>query len=272
MTTGTTKSDILSQIVPLERHLQKSLKFSIYGNPKTGKTRLAATFPKPLLIFATEDGTASIRGMSGISVLPIKKSSTITEALSNDLSQFKTLVLDTASVLSDIILSEITGNRLVIDQKSWGSATREQYGQLAVQMKILLRRLLSFPGNVVILSHEKNFGGDDEGISSDLITPVISMSLTGSVARWLGGQVDYICQTFIRQKEVVVSQKIGNQTIPTRKTTNQYEYCLRTGPHPIYTTGFRVGIGNQVPEVIVDPTYEKIRAVIEATTHSKSND
>jgi hypothetical protein len=41
------------------------------------------------------------------------------------------------------------------------------------------------------------------------------------------------------------------------------EYCLRCEPHETFITKFRVPRGTALPDVIVNPTYDKIQAVIE---------
>jgi hypothetical protein len=47
--------------------------------------------------------------------------------------------------------------------------------------------------------------------------------------------------------------------------TGKVEYVLRVGPHPIYMTGFRrVHVDGEVmPDVIIDPSYNKILSLIE---------
>ena len=41
------------------------------------------------------------------------------------------------------------------------------------------------------------------------------------------------------------------------------EYCLRTEPHDVYMTKFRRPGGKDLPEVIVNPTYDKVKALID---------
>ena len=52
---------VMSRIVPVSEITHETVRMSLYGGPKTGKTRFACTFPKPLLIMGTEEGTASVR-------------------------------------------------------------------------------------------------------------------------------------------------------------------------------------------------------------------
>ena len=52
----------------------------------------------------------------------------------------------------------------------------------------------------------------------------------------------------------------------TRKVKDKVDYCLRTAPHPVYTTKFRIptwpGVDSLPPEII-NPSYEKIQALID---------
>lgn len=250
------------------------IKISIYGRPKTGKTRLAATFPKPMLILGTEDGTASIRNVSGVSYLQVISSrveepkgvpfvrlselNTALEEAKN--SQYQTLVLDTASMLQDLVLADILGIEKLPAQKSWGLATKEQNQQNALQTKTLIREVLGFPRHVVIVAHERNFGNDDAG--SEIRSPVVSSSLSESVGRYLNGEVDYICQTFIRDQVEYKDEVIAGEKVSVPMRTGKAEYCLRLGDHPVFTTGFRLTPGYELPEVLVNPTFAKIEKVI----------
>ena len=80
-------------------------------------------------------------------------------------SDVKTVGLDGASFLADMYLAQILGLQKLPEQKSWGMAAREQYGQQGLQMKTMLRELLDLPQHVVIIAHERNF--NDDGGASD---------------------------------------------------------------------------------------------------------
>jgi hypothetical protein len=166
-----------------------------------------------------------------------------------------------------MIMKEILGLDDSPVEKSWGMAGRDQWQSCGVQTKERLRVLLNLADtlgiNVVIVAHERNFS--EEG-GSDLISPTVGAALTPSTAGWLNGASDYLCQTFIREQTVKKNVKIGDKEGASMVSrTGKAEYCLRVGPHPIYMTGFRrVHVeGEVMPDVIVDPTYAKIREVIE---------
>lgn len=268
---------LLSRAQPVLDVDSGGVKINLYGRGKTGKTRTVSTFPKPIIIIGGEDGTRSIRSVKGIDFVPViidgsknppkdgkfiylKEMEDFVEEIRN--SDYATIAVDTASSLSDIFLANILGLAEIPAQKSWGMATREDYGQLGLQMKTVLRKILQLPINVVITAHERNFQDDAE---SDLIFPSVGSALSPAVAGWLDGAVEYICQTFIREETVNDTITIGkgkNATTETTETkTGKCEYCLRIGPHPVYKTGFRLPPNFILPDVI-SPNYESIMSVI----------
>ncbi len=249
----------LDRIMSVQKVDSGGIKLSLYGKPKTGKTRLISTFPKPVLIIGSEDGTRSIRNVPDVDFLPLMNSGEVRVIIDRLKAgtagkDYRSVGLDTASRLNDMILAEILGIEELPAQKGWGMASRDQYGQCSLQLKTILRELLSLPQNVVITAHERNFN-DEGGGGSDMLTPTVGSALSASVCNWLNGAVEYVCQTFIRNKTEEVELSEG---ITTSMATGKGEYCLRTGPHAAYMTGFRVPVGVELPELIVNPTYQKI--------------
>jgi hypothetical protein len=262
------------------------IKLNVYGRGKTGKTRLAATFPKPLLLIGTEDGTKSVANVPGIDFIRLKASADIdvlaelfesgksywertktgyTQLAAPVGSPYQTVGLDTAGGLQDIILKEILGLTDVPVQKSWGMAKREDWMVCGAQWKERMRKILDIPDridkNVVIIAHERNF--KEEG-DSDVMIPSVGAALTPTVAAWLNGACDYVCQAFIREQmtRTEAAPIEGAEKVVMMTPTGKFEYCLRIGPHPVYMTGFRHAVGIEVPEVLVNPSYDLIAKLI----------
>lgn len=261
-----TSSGILSKVVSVEDMPSTGIKMTMYGRGKTGKTRTACTFPKPLLIVGTEDGTKSVKSVAGVDFFRLSESSEIDELAEVIPDKYKTVALDTAGGLQDMILKEILGLDDVPVEKSWGMAAREQWQSCGVQTKERLRKLLDLADqhgtHVVIIAHERNF--NDEG-GSDLIFPTVGASLTPSTAGWLNGACDYLCQTFLREQTIKKEVKVaGKKGATMSQRTGKIEYCLRVGPHPVYMTGFRRthSENETMPDVIVNPSYDKICELI----------
>jgi len=243
------------------------IKINIYGRAKTGKTTLWATFPKPILAIICSGGRRPGE-MKSIDTPEYRK--TIDPKILRHADQlpgllrtaqdYQTVVLDHGSSLQDLILAEILGLDELPTQKSWGMATLQQYGTCSLRMKESFRATLSLSCNVVIVAQEREFNSEGEG---ELLLPFVASAMTKSVVGWLNPAVDYICQTFIRQRTESEAVKIGKKTVTIQKRAKGVEYCLRTGPDETYTTGFRVPRGTKLPDVIVDPTYAKIKMLID---------
>ena len=252
---------VLGGVIPVGDMPETGMKVCLYGRSKTGKTSLACTWSKPLLILGTEDGTKSVRGVKDVDFLRLAHSSQVEEAAVAVAGAYSTVVLDTAGGLQDMILKEILGLEDVPIEKSWGMAGRDQWQTCGAQVKERLRNLLGLADragtHVVVIAHERNF--NDEG-GSDLIFPTVGAALTPSVTGWLNGACDYLCQTFLREETKARTVKAGKTETAVAVRTGRVEYCLRVGPHPIYQTGFRRPhvAGEVMPDVIVDPSYDEV--------------
>jgi hypothetical protein len=282
-TTVAKPQSVLDRIKPIGFRDDDPIQVLLYGRSGTGKTTLWSTFPGPILCMVCSGGkrpgelrsidTADNR--SKIREVLIQNSLEIRE-LTDHVGQsgaYKTLVLDHASGLQDRVLAELLRMDEVPAQKTWGLATQQTYGQCTAQCKDLMRGMLSLPVNVVIVAQEREF--TPETSEDSLITPYVSAGLTPSLTGWLNTAVDYICQTYIRQKEETVLTTIGQgksqKQLQTRRKVKGVEYCLRTAPDPVYTTKFRLPRGATLPDMIVDPSYEKILEVIHGGQNALAN-
>ena len=269
--TGRTKSaGVLSRIRKMGFDPEDGIRINLYGRSGTGKTTLWGTFPKPILAIICSGGKepGELRSIDTpanrkvIDQVSLEKPEELEElvALQNETEKYRTIVLDHATGLQDMVLAQILGVEQIPEQKSWGLATRDQYGTTGIRMKTLLRLLLDLRCNVVIVAQERNFNEESE---SDLINPYVASALSPSVMGWLGPAADYIAQTFIREQTEQKLLKIAGKTTSRLEKTGRVEYCLRVGPSATYATKFRVPKGVELPEVIVDPDYDKIAKLIQ---------
>ena len=263
----TPTSGVFERVAPVAQVDSGGIKVSLYGKAKTGKTRLISTFPKPILIIGAEDGTRSIRNVEGVDFVLLREADEVDELASGAVARgYQTVAVDTASALQDLILAEILGLKELPVQRTWGMASRDQYGQCSMRLKTLLRKVLAVPVNVVVTAHERSFG--DEGGGADQLVPSIGSALSPSAATWLNGAVEYVCQTFIRSREETKTTVIGKgtpnqKTVETKVKSDKKEYCLRVGPHEVYMTGFRLPPGVELPDAITNPSYDKIKQLID---------
>ncbi len=255
---------------PLGFDDDEGISINIYGKSGTGKTTLWGTFPGPIgvLLCSGSSRSGELRSLDTpenrkkIKYKRLTESLQIRDVVADEMRspKFKTVVLEHATELQQLVLKEILGLDELPAQLSWGLATRQEWGQCALQMKELLRALLELPSNVVIVAQEREHNTDTD---NELLMPYVASALTPSVVGWLNPACDYIVQTFIRAKTKQVTMRVGKKKTTRTVRDKGVEYCLRVGPSDVYTTKFRnpKGQGPQ-EEVMVDGDYDKIMKLI----------
>lgn len=244
---------------------------NIYGPSGSGKTSLACTFPTPILIIGAEDGTDSVSDQDDVDIADITSSLQIAGVVEEARSRrkYQTVILDTATSLQSLILAEILGMKELPTQLSWGLATQDQWGQSALAttgyMRAILRLAEEGIANAIILGQERAFGQGSG--TDDILAPRIMTALTGSAVGWLNPACDFIIHTFTRSEmtpyEVTTGEGKNKRTVTKTKPSGKIEYCARVGPDPVYMTKFRKPKHVELPSVVVDPDYDKFRAIIE---------
>jgi len=264
---------LISRIETLEFNPDDGIKICIYGQSGSGKTTLWSTFPKPILVALCSGGrqkeelrsVATKANKGKIHPLVLEKSNDIMGIIEyqenlESSKRFKTVVLDHVSGFQDLVLKEILGIEILPEQKSWGLATRENYGTCVNRCKEYLRNLLSLQCNVVIVGQERTI--ENEAPSAEMLAPTIGVGVTPSLAGWIYTSCSYIVQTYKKREEIERKTKIAGKTKLSVEFGRKTEFCLRTGPDPIITTKFRVPLGTPLPDYIKGANYEKIISLV----------
>lgn len=255
-----------------------NLRMLLYGASGSGKTTLWATFPSPILCLICSGGNRpgelksinTPENRKRIKPVVIRSVEQLVGELDNA-DRYKTVVLDHATGFSDLVIKELlnldeiplTKAKKAGKGESWSLVSQQQYGQVAVTCKETFRRILNTSGNVVIVAQERVFGGKEDGMPADLITPTIGAALTPSVTGWLNPACDYVVQMFKRPRMTQIKTTAAGQEIVTEMRGKGVDYCLRVAPHDCYMTKFRIPGGlPEETDVIVNPTYQKIIKLI----------
>ena len=277
--TPTSKSNsLLDRITPVSKQVDSGMIVNFYGRNGSGKTTLSCTFPKPLLIVGLEDGTRSVRNVPGVDFLHVDSSADLielTQLIRDDKTAtvYKSIVVDTATSLQDMVLKEVLNLEELPVQLAWGTVTQNQYRQRSEKTKELLRPFLDIgrrtTKNVIILAQEKNHSAKDgEGSGdSEILVPFVGSSIGASVCGWLQDNCDFICQTYTRElvesKEVTIGTGTNAKKTIVSNKTGKVEFCLRTQrAHPVYAAKMRVDKNVELPDMLSSPTYEKLLTII----------
>ena len=249
---GSEPTSILDKIQPVT-HLKTNLVMMVYGRSGVGKTHFGSTFPRPILFIDTnERGTETIAAEEDIDVVRVTEWAEIEELYWGLLNretetEYKSIVIDQVTNLQDIGMHEVLrrsrkGRDEVFSQRNWG--------QLSGMLKQFISdfRDLSDHYNLLLIAHERVFeGGDDE---DEAIEPSIGARVMPSVGSFLDGAVDAIGSMFIKER----------WETEDKKEVRHVDYCMRIGPHAFYSTKIRRPVSaGPIPELIVNPTFKKIR-------------
>lgn len=247
-------SKIESKIMPVAER-PDHFSILIYGRSGTGKTALASTWPKPLLLLdINEKGTDTIAKVPGIDVISIEEWNEIEEVYwylktGKGAQKYKTVVIDQITQMQDLAMAQVKAES---SKEGDDLISRREWGQISGKMKTWLfsyRDLIDTGLYVVFVAHERS--SEVEGVE-DQIDPTIGARLMPSLSSAVNGAVSAIGNTFIREHY----EGQGKDKI------REVMYGLRIGPHAYYTTKIRRPVEFVAPDFIVNPSFEKIQKIV----------
>lgn len=290
---------LLARAVPASELDSDLIKMVIYGPNRVGKTWLACTFPKPLVLVCFElsptGGARTVKKVPGVDVIRVVPSDrkklrkgeiryTDCDQYCADLlgSNYLTAVVDSVTSMQDMVLKEILGWSQLPDQIEVGTITTDQYRERSEITRKILRGFINLPMHTIFTAKEKDMNPPEEKKVSKRGKPVPDMrpkfirgmqlesfvapELGGATVGWLLDCCDYIGRLYMDKEVETVTNRLeinGKEHISEDWVeTGRFVRCLRCQYHPNFAAGFRSEHPEAVPEVIVEPTYEKIAAVI----------
>ena len=131
-----------------------TVKMMIYGQAGMGKTTVALSAPKPLLLdFDNGVKRVNMAHLDGVDIVQVTSWQDVQQVLQEDLSSYQTIVVDTIGKMMDYIISYKCGTRQP-QIKDWGGINAE--------FSWLTRTLSSLNKNVVFVAHrDTHKEGDD---------------------------------------------------------------------------------------------------------------
>ncbi len=244
---------------------KKKRSWLFYGRAGTGKSTLASTFPgKVLFLDIRDEGDDSYSDVEGVEVRDITSWEELEDTywwLKQNPGVYSTVVWDTVTQAQQLLVEEIGERKKLKKGKvagDWGTMTKQDWGDVASQLKTWITNYRDLPMEVVFLAQDRVFNmDDDEGSAEGVIDPEVGPRLSPSVKSHLCAAVSVIGSTFIRRREVV--KKVEGKT----RRKEVIEYCLRLGPSASYITKIRKAKSVDLPNFIADPSFEEILEIIQ---------
>lgn len=131
-----------------------TVKMMIYGQSGMGKTTVALSAPKPLLLdFDNGVKRVNMSHLDGIDTVQITSWTDIQQVLQENLSSYQTIVVDTIGKMMDFIISYKCGTRQP-QIRDWGGINQEFSG--------FVRNLSNLNKNIIFVAHrDTRKEGDD---------------------------------------------------------------------------------------------------------------
>lgn len=242
-------ANLLSKAVSIEKLGQRNL-WVIWGKSGTGKTALGATFPKPMLyIQVGDDGSNTIADTEGVMAVRAESLADLKDTAQGLMTdkKYKTIFVDTFSMITnEWIDKNATQKNKKMTQQMWGEVKIDSEELIKIFHKLALSHI------VVLSCHESN--DSIEGMEDEIL-PDIRPSVTKGARTYLEGMANYGIHT-TKLKKTIISKKTGQEKEVVR-------YAVHIGANPYYWTKLQINPGIQVPDIVINPTYDKLMGVIQ---------
>jgi AAA domain len=258
--------DIEKVAARVEKKIKRASEFDpnqnmlIYGYPDSGKTRLAATAPKCLIIDVDEKGTDSVRRDIDPYVYRIEFWNEVNDlywyAQSGN-HDFQSFAIDGLTGLQTLCMNFVLGDEAARDaSRDPDMPSRQVYGKVSQLMRTQITNWRNLPYNTIFtaLPRTRDTGDGEEEeilITGPSLSPAIAAHATAAV-----GTIGYLT----KREVILKSKKVenGEEKITKRKEVRRR---LILGPQAKYITKDRNG---QFGEYLDAPNLAEMLTVIQS--------
>jgi len=277
---------ILSTAKPVNTLREDKVKVCLYGRNRSGKTTLAAQFPKPILFVSSEPasngGALSIADIEGAPLIRVARcprpdapknavcGSAKVVAIANELyanNPFATVVLDTVTSLQDIVLTELLDLPSVPEMLTWGTVPDGVYQMRAEKLRESIRPLLELQNcNIVMLAQEADHNKQEDRSGKRKLMGTMQQesfmapALGATNAKWLQDACGYVFQIYEDEitETVSIPSVTGGATMQVVQGTGKRQRHLRMLYHPNFAAGGRWAFDPSIPEFVTAPTPKQL--------------
>lgn len=240
---------ILDEAVDISDLGQRNL-WVLWGKSGSGKTHFIATLPKPLLYLQFgDDGSNTIshvEGVKAIRVNTIDRLKQIGEELKKD-KKYVSVAVDTFSLITNIFVD----TNAVQKNKHM---TQQMWGDLKVETEQLIKLYHEVAENHIVALSCHEATDTIEGMDDEVI-PDFGPSTSKGSRIYLQGMANYGIH-FTKVNKTIVDKETGEEKDVVR-------FAAHLGANPYYWTKFQIDDSIKLPNVMVNPSYNKIMKIIE---------
>ena len=164
---------------PSELKVSKTIKVLVYGQPGCGKSTIALSAPSPVLL-DFDGGVQRVNGAFQCPTLQVESWDEVIEAMKEDLSEFQTIVIDTAGKMLDYMSAFIIKNDSKMAQRD-GSLSLKGYGVRKTMFVNFLKQCAMLGKNLIFVAHER----EDKDGDIRIVRPEIGGSSAGDLIKEL---------------------------------------------------------------------------------------
>jgi hypothetical protein len=145
---------------PSELIVQTKIKALFYGQPGMGKTTLALSAPKPLLL-DFDGGVHRVNYGHQVPTVQITKWEDCEEVMKEDLKEFETLVIDTGSRMLDYMADFIIRKNPKMGRSN-GALTLQGFGERKGMFRQFCRTAMLMNKHLIFVAHRETQKNNDE--------------------------------------------------------------------------------------------------------------
>lgn len=164
---------------PSELNATTTIKALIYGQPGLGKSTLALSTPDPVML-DFDGGVKRVNGAHKCPTLQVNNWDMVIEAMKEDLSQFKTIIIDTAGKMLDFMSAYIIKNDPKMGKRD-GSLSLQGYGVRKAMFINFLSQCSMMGKHLIFVAHER----EEKDGETRIVRPEIGGSSAGDLIKEL---------------------------------------------------------------------------------------
>lgn len=238
---------------------------TLYGRPGTGKTTIACTGPKPMLLIdvkdkGTDSGKREDLERGDITVIELESFDDmydIYDFLVDNPDRFKSVTIDHMTALQEF------SHLKVQEEEGKDHMSQQMFGISTGYLKeiiTLFKGLTDYGITPTFLVQDRTESGDGDG--EDQLLPEVGPGMMPSVSRFLCAASRVIGHTY--QYENV-------EKVDASKVRRSVEFRLRLGPNPYYITKVTRPFGTPCPMYLVNATYKDIVKIVKGKWEDKGD-